>query len=322
MSTELETRQIILDTAERMFGDLCDKKLLDQAERGEFASGLWEQIAANGFHHLGAAASGTTAADMYAFLMTCGRYAVPLPLAETLLVNNWFAPGEGVASIGVVNADGLVMQVPWGRAAPAVVAIDPEARRVLRFSDPEVIEHGANMAGEPRDTIRLPADAEVLELEHDPLAQLALTRINLMAGVLATLLDLGLEFANEREQFGRPIAKFQAIQHSLAIVAAEVAAARRAADAAVDALEGERFLAEVAASKARVGEAVGVVAEQVHQVLGAMGFTHEHRLHHFSRRAWAWRDEFGNEFLWQQRLGQHIASLGADNAWSFIATRA
>ena len=143
-----------------------------------------------------------------------------------------------------------------------------------------------------------------------------------MAGVLQALLELGLTFANEREQFGRPISKFQAIQHSLAIVAAEVAAARRAADAAVDALDNDRFLVEVAAAKSRVGEAVEVVAEQVHQVHGAMGFTHEHRLHHFSRRAWAWRDEFGNEFLWQQRLGQHIAALGADNAWSFIATRA
>ena len=181
------------------------------------------------------------------------------------------------------------------------------------------------MAGEPRDTIRLPDDAEILTLEQDPesqLAQLALTRINLMAGGLQALLDLGLAFANEREQFGRPISKFQAIQHSLAVVAAEVAAARRAADAAVDALDTDRFFVEVAAAKARVGEAVTVSAEQIHQVHGAMGFTHEHRLHHFSRRLWAWRDEFGNEFFWQQRLGQHIAALGADNAWSFIATRA
>ena len=115
-----------------------------------------------------------------------------------------------------------------------------------------------------------------------------------MAGTLQAVLDLGLQFAAEREQFGRSISKFQAIQHSLAVVAAEVAAAQRAADAGVDALGTDRFVAEVAASKARVGEAVGIVAEQVHQVHGAMGFTHEHRLHHFTRRLWAWRDEWGN----------------------------
>ena len=84
----------------------------------------------------------------------------------------------------------------------------------------------------------------------------------------------------------------------------------------------DRFIAEVAASKARVGEAVGIVAEQVHQVHGAMGFTHEHRLHHFTRRLWAWRDEWGNETYWQRVLGARIAGLfGADQAWGYIATR-
>ena len=60
--------------------------------------------------------------------------------------------------------------------------------------------------------------------------------------------------------------------------------------------------------------------EQVHQVHGAMGYTYEHRLHHFTRRLWAWRDEWGNEFYWQAKLGQHLASLGADRVWGYIAT--
>jgi len=178
-----------------------------------------------------------------------------------------------------------------------------------------------NLAGEPRDTIALPGDAEDAALKNDPYAQLAVARANLMAGSLQTMLDLGILFATERVQFGRPISKFQAIQHALAIVAAEVAAARRAADAAVDAYDSERFVSEVAATKARVGEAVTIAAEQIHQIHGAMGYTHEHRLHHFSRRAWAWRDEYGNEFFWQTKIGQHLAGLGADAVWDFIATR-
>ncbi len=52
-----------------------------------------------------------------------------------------------------------------------------------------------------------------------------------------------------------------------------------------------------------------------------MGFTHEHKLHHFTRRAWAWRDEFGNDVFWRRQLGAHIAGVGADGAWDFIATR-
>ncbi|MFP6834824.1 MAG: acyl-CoA dehydrogenase family protein, partial [Pseudomonadales bacterium] len=102
---------------------------------------------------------------------------------------------------------------------------------------------------------------------------------------------------------------------------AEVAAAVRSADAAVDAIGNERFSLEVAAAKARVGEATGICAEIAHQVHGAMGFTHEHQLHHFTRRAWAWRDEFGSETYWRRRLGEHVAGLGADSVWNFLATR-
>ena len=65
-----------------------------------------------------------------------------------------------------------------------------------------------------------------------------------MAGSLQALLDLGLQFANERVQFGRAISKFQAIQHSLAVVASEVAVSRRAADAAADAVGSDRFVFE------------------------------------------------------------------------------
>ena len=176
------------------------------------------------------------------------------------------------------------------------------------------------MAGEAADLV-VPGTIDSVDVAPDPYAQMALAKVNLIAGCLQAQLDLGLLFATERLQFGRTISKFQAIQHSLSVVAAEVAAAQRAADAAVDAFMSNRFVYEVAAAKARVGEAVGLVAEQVHQVHGAMGFTHEHRLHHFSRRTWAWRDEWGNEFEWQATLGRHLAGLGADQIWDFIATR-
>jgi alkylation response protein AidB-like acyl-CoA dehydrogenase len=320
MSEAESTQQLILDTAGRIFADHCDKQLLDKAEQGELAQALWAQISENGFNHLGTADSGTDAADMFAFIQLCGNHAVPLPIAETLLVNNWCGAGDELYSIGEV-VDGSIVNVPWGRVARKVVGVRRDDHTVVVVENPEVIDRGTNLAGEPRDAIALPADAEQLHIAIDPYAQLAVARCNQIAGSVLKMLDLGVQYSTERIQFGRAIAKFQAIQHSLAVVAAEAAAAKRAADAAVDALQGDRFIYEVAASKARVGEAATVVAEQIHQVHGAMGFTHEHRLHHYSRRAWAWRDEYGNEFYWQTVLGAHMAALGADNVWSFIATR-
>lgn len=320
----MNTQQLIEDTATKIFSDHCDKALLDRCEQGNFADDLWQQIIANGFHQLGDAASGTTLADIFAFLKVCGRFAVPLPMAEMLLGHSWaagqLAPCEGLVSIGRQRGDQII-HVPWGRRAQRVFGVEEHSLAVCVADAPVCVQEGSNMAAEARDTVEQGFVTQQITLSDDPFAQMALARTNLMAGTLQSTLDLGLQFAAEREQFGRSISKFQAIQHSLAVVAAEVAAAQRAADAGVDALGTDRFIAEVAASKARVGEAVGIVAEQVHQVHGAMGFTHEHRLHHFTRRLWAWRDEWGNETYWQRVLGARIAGLGADQAWGYIATR-
>ncbi|MDZ7670063.1 MAG: acyl-CoA dehydrogenase family protein [Gammaproteobacteria bacterium] len=314
---------MLLDAAERIFADLCDKAALDAAERGEFPLPLWTTLAENGFPTLAMPDSGAELGDAFALIRLAGRYAVPVPLAETLLANRWLGSADGVSSIGRV-AGQQVVDVPWGRQAETVLGLDADAGAFVRVScDPGAadVERGYNLAGEPRDALTIPSGTEWIALSEPALAFLALARACAMAGALERLLALSLQYANEREQFGRPIARFQAIQHNLAVMAGEVAAAQRAADAAVEALQGERFELEVAAAKARVGEAAGVAAEIAHQVHGAMGYTYEHQLHHFTRRAWAWRDEYGGETYWQQRLGAHVAASGADALWPFLATR-
>ncbi|MEC7414040.1 MAG: acyl-CoA dehydrogenase family protein [Pseudomonadota bacterium] len=318
----MDTSQLIIDTAEKIFTDHCDKSLWDATEQGVFPCDLWRQLVENGFHQLGSANSGTETKDLFAFLKVCGRYAAPLPMAESLLANRWLgasAPAQGFASIGIQAGDSLV-QVAWGRQVSPILSVEAGSHDVSVFDAATLQQRGANLAGEPRDTMVAGAVSRRIELEDPPYAQMALARTNLMAGCLQAVLDLGLQFAAERSQFGRSISKFQAIQHSLAVVGTEVAASQRAADAGVDAMGTDRFEQEVAAAKARVGEAVGIVAEQVHQVHGAMGYTYEHRLHHFTRRLWAWRDEWGNEFYWQAKLGQHLAKLGANRVWGYIAT--
>ena len=78
----MDTRQMIVDTAAKMFADKCDKSLLDAAEAGTFAADLWSLIEENGFTRLGTLETGTDDADMFAFIKECGRYAVPLPIAN------------------------------------------------------------------------------------------------------------------------------------------------------------------------------------------------------------------------------------------------
>jgi acyl-CoA dehydrogenase len=248
-----------------------------------------------------------------------GRFALPLPLPELVLANRWRGDSQGFASIGRLQAAGAVA-VPWGRRAEQVLATGPAGVYPISIT---AVENGSNLAGEPRDQVSGSA-GELLPGTRNAYELLALARTMQMAGGLERVLDLSLQYVTEREQFGRPIAKFQAVQHNLAVMAAETAAAIRCADAAADALDrddDQRLLLEIAAAKARVGEACGIVAELAHQAHGAMGFTYEHQLHHFSRRLWAWRDEYGAESFWQRRLGSALAAAGADALWDFIATR-
>jgi len=319
MNTHTETRQLLVDTAERIFADHCDKALLDAAERGEFPTALWSTLKDNGFHELAMRSSGVALGDAFAVIREAARHAVPLPLTEILLANRWLDASDKLATVGQLDG-ARITDAPWGRTAERVLGLGPDGSLVVAAGG-GAADSGQNMAGEARDAVEAGAGAARLDPGEPAFELLALGRTVAMAGTLQRILALALQYANEREQFGRSISKFQAIQHNLAIVAGEVAAASRAADAAIDAIDTERFALEVAAAKARVGEAAGIVAEIAHQVHGAMGYTHEHTLHHFTRRVWAWRDEFGNETWWQQRLGRHLAAAGADALWSFLATR-
>ncbi|XOV89859.1 MAG: acyl-CoA dehydrogenase family protein [Pseudomonadota bacterium] len=312
--------KMIVDVAARLFTERVNKHLLDLAEAGEFPVALWQAICDTGFNEIGSADSGTGYPELFALLRCAGEQVVPLPLAETLLAGTWAGPHEGISSIGRIDGDKIV-DVPWGRAASRVIGISPDSLNARIVTDVKVLEESANLAGEARDTVQLPANADAIQLDIDPVLLLATSQAVQMAGAMTSILAMTITYATDREQFGRPISKFQVIQHVLAQIAAEVAAAKRAADAAAGAVELADGFVDVAAARSRVGEAAGVVAELSHQVHGAMGFTHEHKLHHYTRRLWAWRDEYGNESYWQARLGEALAQQGADAVWSFIAAR-
>ena len=315
----MSTDTLLIDTASRIFGDHCDKALLDAAEAGEFPQALCQVLADNGFLQLAMHDSGFALADAFAVMRIAGRHALPVPLAEIMLANRWLNQTDALATVGLAAGENITA-APWATQAKLVVGVSELGADaiVVRVGD---VEQGANLAGESRDQVAATASEPLACGSDEPYELLALARTVQTAGALERVLELSLDYAGEREQFGRPISKFQAIQHNLAVLAAEVAAAVRAGDAAAAALGTPRQRVEIAAAKARVGEAAGVVAEIAHQVHGAMGFTHEHRLHHFTRRAWAWRDEFGNDVFWRRELGAHIASVGADAMWDFIATR-
>ena len=147
-----------------------------------------------------------------------------------------------------------------------------------------------------------------------------------IAGALETMLDITVQYSNERVAFEKKISKFQAVQHNLARLAGETSAALAAASSAADAISNatsfdDAIFLEAAAAKVRCAEAADKGAAIAHQVFGAIGFTAEHILHRFTLRALAWRDDFGNESYWAVELGKMVAARGADDLWPLVASR-
>ena len=342
------TDNIIVDTATRIFQDLCEPATINDAEKGVWPKALWDALEESGLplawvpDDLGGA--GATMADGFAVLRVAGRFAVPAPLAETLMAG-WLLARAGILvpggpmTVAPVHADGHIVLRDDGKLAGRARHI-PFARNANHFAalasrggEPVValvaatdlpISQATSLAGEPRDEVSfdgaVPAAVRPVSLDQDLLVGFgAAVRLQQMAGALEKILEQSVQHALDRTQFGRPIAKFQAVQHNLATLAGEVAAASAAADAAAEVCSRPDIgLAEVAIAKVRGGEAAGAGAAIAHQVHGAMGFTYEHSLHHATRRLWAWREEFGNETMWAQRLGRMVAAHGADQLWSFI----
>lgn len=344
---------IIAETVGRLFADMFTMAALGAAEGAAMDAAHWARIAELGLPMAMVAEEeggvGLTAADAVSLMKVAGRFAVPLPLAETML-GNWLlgeaglCPSTEPVAIAVAGSgegwrlarrgeswrlEGEESAVPWASAAKrlAVLAGADDGFRIAQLEAGEFeVAGGFNLAGEPRDAVRaellLPAArVGALRIGLDPAHVTALgaaMRAAAMAGAMERVLEITIAYAGERAQFGRPIGSFQAIQHYIAVAAGHVAAGNAAAALAA-AATGEAGAPQlIAAAKIRAGEAAGKVAALAHQIHGAMGFTREYGLHHFTRRLWSWREEFGSEAGWSIRLGRAAAAAGPDGLWPMI----
>jgi acyl-CoA dehydrogenase len=345
-----DARDMLVETAARLFRDYCTPELLKASNEGAFSPDLWSALADAGLTKAlvseRAGGAGVDLADGLALLIEAGRFSVPAPLAETMLAG-WLLDSaglpvlDGALTFAAVRSGesvtakrdgeacrlgGKLARVPWARDAVGLVVLASDGGKpIIAFlpRDSYRATAGHNLAGEPRDNVEFAAASAKaapsdLELE-DWRALGATARAAQMAGAMQRLLALSVQYAQERVQFGRPIGKFQAVQQNLAALAGQAAAATAAADGAIEAAGRDLRSPLIAAAKIRCGEAAGIGAAIAHQVHGAIGFTQEHSLHYSTRRLWSWRDEFGNEAQWSHRLGASAAHAGADQLWTMIA---
>jgi alkylation response protein AidB-like acyl-CoA dehydrogenase len=128
----------------------------------------------------------------------------------------------------------------------------------------------------------------------DILQKAAVGKCAEMVGGAQAALDMAVNYAKERVQFGRPIGSFQAIQHYCANMAMDVSGSRFVTyKAAWRVSEGLPAALDAAIAKAWVSEAYGRVALSAHQIFGAIGFTMDHDIHLYYRQAKAGEIIFG-----------------------------
>ncbi|MBM6577827.1 hypothetical protein KCP91_15695 [Microvirga sp. SRT01] len=313
--------EMMLDQTDRLFGDHVDRQLLVEVEQGGWPSGLWAQVEAFGLPDaliVPAQDGGLSFAEAGALFASLGRHVVPLPVGETMLARMMLARAGVEAPVGPIA---LAAGGDQAFAAQGVghVLVQRDGRWALE------VQSGAALGSIARVPYAVAQGGKAIATHPIPdglpdlLTLGAMLRASQMAGAVARVLEMAVDYANTRQQFGRPIGRFQAVQQLLARLAAEAAAGQAASDMAWSALDAGTLDHAGAIAKIRAGEAARIAATIGHQVHGAIGVTDEHMLHYVTRRLWTWRLEYGSERAWATRLGEAARREG--DLWSFLTTR-
>lgn len=303
---------------------------------------LWHQLDGLGLvrltgpEHCGGSGAGWhEAAEL---LTVAVQHSVRIPLAEHDLLACWLLEASGspcddaVRTVCLLDAQGAAAGVPWASRAQQIVVIWPwgsEYHAADVNAESLDITLGANAIGEPRDIVVAdPAALCGVPVEAALIDQLrlksAMVRAVQVCAALDQILELSIEHASSRVQFGRPLSRFQAVQNMIADMAAQAALARSATEAALTAAVTSAWSTSnldflVAVARSCVGHAASVVVRNAHQVHGAIGTTREHRLHEFTRPALVWRGEFGSLQYWDEQVTSAALHAGATGLWNLIS---
>ena len=352
-----ESENIVAETAEKIFSHLADAQTINNDKKGSWKAPLWQALTDAGLPLSWVAedcgGSGASLAEGFSVLSAAGRFAIAVPLAETMLAGWLLSQAkipspEGAMTVApagpkdrvALNPDGTLSGrargVPFAKDARHIAVLAGGAGSLsIALADAANcrIEAGLNLAGDGSDTVTL-TNVQPIAIKPAPkgfdqntlMLMGAVARSLQIAGSLESMLEVSVRYSNERVAFEKKISKFQAVQHNLAKLAGESAAALAAATSAADAIansksfDDEIFL-EAVSAKVRCSEAAEKGAAIAHQVHGAIGFTIEHILHRYTLRALAWRDDFGSESYWAVELGKMVAARGADELWPLVASR-
>jgi alkylation response protein AidB-like acyl-CoA dehydrogenase len=171
------------------------------------------------------------------------------------------------------------------------------------------------LAGQPRARVSCVDVPASFVPSGDAAARLTVLRVHAALGAVEGACRLTREHVTTRVQFGRPLARMQAVAHRLAEMECARVLLEVAASAALDLSP-----ARVAAAAALLDPIATTVARSAHQLHGAMGITHESPLHRYTTLLWSLRDETGPARRWAGRLYDTVGA-DEDTLWTAVTTR-
>lgn len=312
-----EQDDLFADAARQLLLGECTPARVRAIEAGESPRALWDALEQAGFADAlvpeAAGGAGLALAQLFDVWSLCGAHALPVPLAETMVARAW------LARAGIARPEGSIALAEGHLQADGGLQGSPV--RLGAVADSVLVQHAQGwsllpVAGAQSEKAAFCLDAHL----RWPAAQVQASKRDLpdapdlrtlqaclvaaqLSGALMEVFQRTLQYANERQQFGRPIGKFQAIQHQLAVMSEQVFAARMAArlGCAGQGIVPDRL--RVAVAKARCSQAALAVAEAAHAIHGAIGFTEECDLQLLTRRLHVWRQTAGSESYWHGIAG-------------------
>ena len=352
-----DTRRMIEDSVTRLFAGQFTPTELARFDRDGPSAAAWQACADLGLDRAllpeEKGGIGAVPSDVFSIAYAAGYHAAGVGVVDTLMAG-WLLARAGMtppAGPGVLidasdsaqplrfhHEDGQPVTVrgdvkvcwagpaEWGVAAQCSGGVCNVYLVGLKPADGVIKQAWLNMAREPSARLTFsntPVQAVGTLAVTDGINPVRLVgaqaRSAQISGTLQRVLDLTIQYAGERVQFGKQLGQNQVIQHMLATLAGHVAASRVAALAAWSGNADSSF--DIAVAKARCSDAAGLAAGVAHQVHGAIGFTHEHTLGFYTRRLWSWRAEFGSDAWWGAELGRQAIAAGKARFWASLVSR-
>lgn len=296
------------DAIHTLLRDLCHGESLRAQQREEDIDDTWQALVDSGFLNAllpeAAGGVGLSLAEALPVLQAAGYHGLTLPFIDTLLIR---------AALGIDDSDAeqaMALAQPDASGDSALL-LQPALRGVQAVavvSDSETLLCPITGREGARVTLGPPRQRFAFALDTLPLG--AFIESAWMVGALQRLLEMTVDYANERQQFGRPIGKFQALQQQISVMTGHGHSAVVALSVAAGGArhsEGRLRLdpAHVAAGRVVICEAAQPAADVAHAVHGAIGVTEEYDLQLWTQRLLAARRSCGSDSYWSQRLGEH-----------------